>query len=196
LAAEDRGREVRLCEISLHNLLRGDRLEARDFLERADALQALGITVLLSNCPEFHRVAAVLDRCTNKPVGIVLSIGLLNELFKPKWSEHLAGGLLESFGRLFVKQVTLLVFPWKNRTTGELVGVENFLTPADSVHLYRHFAENRRILGIPCADSELLLHTGRDVYRMIAAGDDNWRRLVPEVAWGMAERHASAGHGR
>lgn len=190
LDTADRGREVRLCEISLHNLLRGERLEAQDFLERADALQALGITVLLSNCPEFHRIAAVLDRCTNKPVGIVLSIGLLNELFKTKWSEHLAGGLLESFGRLFVKQVTLLVFPWKNRKTGELVGVDNFMAPPDSAHLYRHFTANRRILGIPCEDSGLLLHTGRDVYRMAAADDENWRRLVPQVAWAMAERHA------
>ena len=48
---------------------------------------------------------------------IVLSIGLLNELFKAKWSDNLAGGLLESFGRLFKQGVTLQVFPWKNRKT-------------------------------------------------------------------------------
>lgn len=187
----DLGRELVLCEITLQNLLRDSGLDPVDFLDRADALQALGITVLLSNCPEFHRIAAVLGRCTNRPIGIILSIGLLNELFKPKWSEHLAGGLLESFGRLFVKQVALHVFPWKNRKTGELVSVENFEAPADSVHLYRHFRENHRIQGIDCADSDLLLHTGRDVLRMIAAGDARWRGLVPEVAWPMAQRHAT-----
>ena len=80
----------------------------------ADALQALGKTVLLSRCAEFHRIAAFLHRYTSKPIGMILSIGLLNELFKPKWSENLAGGLLESFGRLFKEGVTLYVFPWKN----------------------------------------------------------------------------------
>jgi hypothetical protein len=193
LAERDRGREVLLCEITMQNLLRGCGIDPQDFLDRADALQALGITVLLSRCPEFHRIAGFLNRCTPQPVGIILSIGLLNELFKPKWSENLAGGLLESFGRLFTNQVVLHVFPWKNRRTGELVTVENFLAPADCVHLYQHFRQNHRIVGIRCDDNDTLLHTSRDVNRMIATGDGRWRGLVPEVAWAMAERHA---HGR
>lgn len=193
LAAADSGHEVRLCEISLDNLLRGQDIDLQGFLDRADALQALGETVLLSRCAEFHRIAGFLNRCTTQPIGIILSIGLLNELFKPKWSENLAGGLLESFGRLFLKHVTLHVFPWKNRRSGELVTVENFRAPADCVHLYQHFRDNRRIVGMACEDDDLLLHTGRDVCRMIVGGDERWRSLVPEVAWAMAERHARLG---
>jgi hypothetical protein len=189
----DLGREVLLCEISLDNLLRGRGMDLQGFLDRADALQALGKTVLLSRCAEFHRIAGFLNRCTAKPVGIILSIGLLNELFKAKWSENLAGGLLESFGRLFMKRVSLHVFPWKNRRTGELVTVENFRPPQDCVHLYQHFLDNRRIIGMACEDAEIPLHTGRDVCRMIVAGDERWRGLVPEAAWAMAERHARLG---
>ncbi len=92
LAAPDRGSQIELCEISMHNLLRGPGIDPVDFIDRADALQALGKTVLVSSCAEFHRIAAFLNRCTDKPVGIVLSIGLLNELFKAKWSENLAEG--------------------------------------------------------------------------------------------------------
>jgi len=190
LTPEDQGKEIELCEISMDNLLRGKGIDPVDFLDRADALQALGKTVLLSRCAEFHRIAAFLTRCTAKPVGIVLSIGLLNELFKPKWSENLAGGLLESFGRLFKNGVTLHVFPWRNRRSGELVTAENFRAPEDSVHLYRHFVANHRIVPIDCEDQDLLAYTGRDVCRMILAGDSEWRKLVPEVAWTMAERHA------
>lgn len=190
LAPEDRGREIELCEISMDNLLRGKGIDPVDFLDRADALQSLGKTVLLSRFAEFHRVSAFLNRCTNKPVGILLSIGLLNELFKAKWSENLAGGLLESFGRLFKQKVTLHVFPWKNRRTGELVTADNFRPPENCVHLYQHFLANRRILAIPCEDEELLAFTGRSVCRMILAGDERWHELVPEVAWTMAERHA------
>ncbi len=190
LEEADRIAAIELCEISMHNLLRGRGVDPVDFLDRADALQALGKTVLLSRCAEFHRIAAFLHRYTSRPVGIILSIGLLNELFKAKWSDNLAGGVLESFGRLFKEGVTLHVFPWKNRRTGELVTAATFLPPADSVHLYRHFLTNERILGIPCEDSEILSYTGRDVCRMIEAGDPHWQELVPEVAWTMAMRHA------
>ncbi|MCP5531789.1 MAG: TonB-dependent receptor [Akkermansiaceae bacterium] len=191
----DRGTEIELCEISMHNLLRGPGMDPVDFIDRSDALQALGKTVLLSSCAEFHRISAFLHRCTRKPVSIILSIGLLNELFKPKWSSNLEGGRLESFGRLFKQGMTLLVFPWKNRTTGELVTVENFKAPADSVHLYQHFVENRRIIGVPVGDESLLAHTGRDVRRMILEGDDRWRELIPDVAIPMAERHAQRATG-
>lgn len=181
---------VELCEISMHNLLRGPGIDPVDFIDRADALQALGRTVLVSNCAEFHRIAAFLNRCTNKPVGIILSIGLLNELFKAKWSENLAGGLLESFGRLFKEGVSLLVYPWKNRRSGELVTADNFLAPENCRHLYQHFVENGRIRGIGCGEETWLTSTGRDVCRMILSGDEAWHTLVPEVAWTMAERHA------
>jgi hypothetical protein len=190
LSEAERGAAIELCEISVHNLLRDRSVDPVDFLDRADALQALGKTVLLSRCAEFHRIAAFLYRYTGKSSGIILSIGLLNELFKPKWSENLPGGLLESFGRLFKEGVTLHVFPWKNRRTGELVTADSFMPPADSLHLYRHFIANGRIRAIPCEDSRSLAYTGRDVCRMIHAGDDRWRELVPETAWTMAERHA------
>jgi len=190
LEEKDRSNAMELCEISMDNLLRDKAIDHVDFLDRSDALQSLGKAVLLSRCAEFHRIAAFLRRCTGKPIGIILSIGLLNELFKPKWSENLAGGLLESFGRLFKGGITLHVFPWKNRRTGELVTTETFRAPENSYHLYRHFLENQRVLGIPCTDDMLLAFTGRHVCRMIAAGEESWRDLVPEVAWTMAERHA------
>jgi hypothetical protein len=190
LSDVDRMSAIELCEISMQNLLRGRGVDPVDFLDRADALQSLGKTVLLSRCAEFHRIAAFLHRYTSKPVGIILSIGLLNELFKPKWSENLAGGLLESFGRLFKDGVTLHVFPWKNRKNGELVTAETFRAPEDSVHLYRHFLANGRIQSIPCEDDFILSYTGRDVCRMVNAEDETWHKLVPEVAWTMAERHA------
>ncbi|MGD7652618.1 MAG: TonB-dependent receptor [Verrucomicrobiales bacterium] len=190
VSAEDVGSELELCEISMNNLLRGAAIDPVDFIDRADALQALGKTVLVSSCAEFHRIASFLNRCTNKPIGIILSIGLLNELFKAKWSSNLEGGLLESFGRLFKAGVTLQVFPWKNRKSGELVTVENFKTPENCVHLYQHFVDNGRIRDVAVAHEGLLAHTGRDVCRMILDGDESWLDLVPECARKMAERHA------
>lgn len=193
LDQSERQHVVELCEISMSNLLRGEEgIDVTDFLNRADTLQKLGKTVLVSSCAEFHRIAAFLHRCTSEAIGIILSIGLLNELFKDKWSKDLHGGLLESFGRLFKEGLSLWVFPWKNRQSGELVTAETFLAPANYVHLYRHFLENGRIYPVHCEVESLLDATGRDVNRMIVEGGEEWKDLVPEEVWEMAERHAKS----
>ncbi len=181
---------LELCEISMSNLLRGGEVDPVDFIDRADALQALGKTVLISAFAEFHRISAYLSRNTREPVGILLSIGLLNELFKPKWSENLAGGRLESFGRLFKKQVKLYVYPWQNRETGEVVTSDSFRPPEDADLLYRHLVASGRVCNVPYRNLDLLRYTGRDIQRMIDAGDPQWRDYVPEVA----HRMALAGH--
>ena len=159
-----------------------------DFIDRCDALQALGKTVLVSRHAEFHRIAAYVSRSTERPIGIVLSIGLLNELFKAKWSENLAGGLLESFGRLFKNQVTLYVYPWRNRKTGELVDAKSFVPPEDSRSLYKYFLETGRVRAVPVGDESLLQFTGRDIQGMISAGGEEWKKYVP------SEAHRSAMH--
>ncbi len=181
-------RYIGVCEISTNNLLRGSVIDHVDFLDRADALQALGKTVLISRCPEFHKIATYLNRYTNQPIAISLSIGLLNELFKEKWSENLAGGILESFGRLFKSQLNLYVYPWKNRKTGELVNTEVFRVDERLRHLFIYFKENEMIQDVECSDEALLAYTGRDILRLIQAGDESWRDKVPDVAHGSAVR--------
>jgi hypothetical protein len=172
-------REV--CEVSLSNLLRDGEVDLLSFLDRADTLQALGKVVMVSNCPEFHRVAATLRRYTREPVGMILSIGLLNELFKKKWSKNLQGGILESFGRLFKNKLSLLVYPWKSRIEGELVTAGNFRAPDHLQHLYKHFLENGMITDIGCGDEKLLERTGREILKSAEKGGC-WEKWVPEEA--------------
>lgn len=176
---------IDLCEITMHNLLRdGNEVDHLGFLDRADELQGLGKHVLISACPEFYRVVSVLHRCTSEPVGVLLSIGLLNELFKPKWSAHLEGGILESFGRLFKNGVRLYVYPWKNRKSGELVTAKNFRPPPEFAHLYRHFFSQGLLVDVPCGDESLLQFTSRDLERMKGSGDERWREFVPGLGAG------------
>lgn len=178
---EQKNRIKEVCEISLSNLLNDGEVDLVSFLDRADALQSLGKIVLISNCPEFHRIAQVLDRFTTEPICMTLSISLLHELFKEKWSENLAGGILESFGRLFRSGITLLVYPWRNRRTGEIVTAENFRAPRHLRYLYKHFLEAGLVRGIPCSDESLLDITGKHVLECHAAGNP-WEHLVPPEA--------------
>ena len=188
LGENQRGRSLEICEISMNNLLRDGSVDHEDFIDRADALQALGHTVLISRSAEFHRIATYLTRYTAEPIGMILSIGLLNELFKEKWSANLAGGVLESFGRLFKNGVQLFVYPWHNTHSMELVTAENFKAPQNWQHFYTHLMQNERVLPIGVGDPSLLANTGRRIMKMIEANDANWRDWVPVEAHGMVER--------
>jgi hypothetical protein len=191
-SAEDRAIEI--CEISTNNLLRDDGgLDHENFINRADVLQKLGKNVLISRTAEFHRIATYLSRYTAEPIAIILSIGLLNELFKEKWSKDLPGGILESFGRLFKNRVQLYVYPWHNTRSMELVTAENFKAPQAWGHFYQHLLENRRILPVGVGDPSLLANTGRKVMKMIQSGDSDWTEWVPEEAHDMVRINQKRG---
>ena len=184
-----RSRSVELCEISTNNLLRDDgAVDQVDFIDRADALQALGKTVLITRSAEFHRVATFLSRYTAEPIAIILSIGLFNELFKEKWSANLPGGILESFGRLFKNRVQLFVYPWRNTRSMKLVTAENFKAPEKWGHFYQHLLENERVTPVSAGDLGLLSKTGRNILQMIEEGDEDWQNWVPEEAHAVVRR--------
>ncbi len=188
LSESERERAIELCEISTNNLLRDGALNHEDFIDRADALQALGKTVLITSSAEFHRVATYLSRYTAEPIAIILSIGLLNELFKDKWSANLPGGILESFGRLFKNRVQLYVYPWHNTRSMELVTAENFKAPENWQYLYKHLIQNRRVRPIGVGDPTLLAKTGRKILEDIRAGKPGWEEWVPKEAHAMVRR--------
>ena len=188
LDRSEQARSIEICEISTNNLLRDGLLDHGDFIDRADAIQALGKSVLISRSAEFHRIATYLNRCSNQSIGIVLSIGILNELFKEKWSEDLAGGMLESFGRLFKNKVNLYVYPWHNVTSGELVTADNFKAPQNWELFYRHLRDNQRICAVGTGNPSLLAKTSRAVLRQIQAGDSDWKNWVPPEAQAIVER--------
>jgi hypothetical protein len=179
---------IELCEISTNNLLRDGALDHEEFIDRADALQALGKTVLISSSAEFHRIASYLSRYTAEPIGIILSIGLLNELFKSKWSANLSGGVLESFGRLFKNRVQLYVYPWHNTRSKELVTADNFKAPENWQYFYRHLMQNERVRAIGVGDPVLLSKTGRTILKEIESDTPGWEDWVPAEAHAMVRR--------
>lgn len=113
----------------MNNLLRGGDIDHLEFLDRADSLKALGKNVLITKMPRFDNLSELLARYTKEPIAIALSIGLLNELFKEKWTEDIPGGILESFGRTFQNKTRLYVSPWLNRKSGEFVTARTFRAP-------------------------------------------------------------------
>ncbi len=190
------GREVRaeeicvLSEMTLHNLMDGGDIEARDFLHRTEILCALGKNVLISNLGEYYRLAAYLFRYTQRPMGVVMGVPTLKEVFDEKYYTALPGGILESFGRLFKYDLRLYVCPCLDDTGDDITSIQNFAPAPHLRHLYAYLYDNGFIKGLTGIDCSLLKIFSHEVLRKIRAGESDWDTLVPDkVAAMIREKH-------
>jgi len=183
LPPEDGSTIVNVAEITMHNLMGGKETgtpDIRDFLSRADVLSASGLYVLVSDYSEFYRVATYLRRQTVKPIGLAMGTVTLPEIFDPTYYSNLEGGLLEALGRLFRGEVWLFVYPFINRTTGELMTVANLDLPPDRMPLYEYAVRAGRIVQLENYNPDCLKIDSRQVLKLIASGDASWETMVPE----------------
>ena len=169
-----------LMEMTLKNLMDGDKIDPRDFLDRVDILGALGKTVLISDFGEYHRLAAYFFRYTKKMTGVVMGVPTLKEVFDEKYYTDLEGGLLESFGRLFRNDLKLYVYPWLEAKTGALITAGNLRVAPHLRHLHAYLMENRFIEGLRDYDEKALPILSREVLGKIRAGDPAWEAAVPQ----------------
>jgi hypothetical protein len=158
-AGEPEGKEtqvVLLMEITMRNLLSAGEIDLSDFLARADALGAVGKTVLISDYFEYYRLAAYLTRYTAGPIAVARGVANLLDLFNAKYYTEPEGGILVSFGRLFTKDLRLYVYPLRDPATGLIKTVENAEIPATQHHLFRHLVGQGRIKPLDNFDESVL----------------------------------------
>ncbi|HWB57895.1 MAG TPA: TonB-dependent receptor [Chthoniobacteraceae bacterium] len=200
-----KGKEVVvLMEITINNLLAAGQIDVEDFLARVDTLSALGHDVLISNYSEYYRLSAYFRRYTKEMVGIALGVNSLLELFNEKYYENLAGGILESFGRLFRNSVKLYVYPMRqdvfSRYLASADGADGADRPAMSAssfasnvlitarnvqvtprlqNLYQHLLENHYIECLVGYDENVGNVFSRDEFKKIRVQDSDWEKYVP-----------------
>ncbi|MFO0909857.1 MAG: TonB-dependent receptor [Isosphaeraceae bacterium] len=168
-----------VTEMSLNNLLEGDTIDNRDFLDRVDILGTLGRPVLITNFGEFYRLANYLQRHTSQLIGLVMGVPTLREIFEEKYYTQLAGGILESFGRLFKNDLKLYVYPQADSATGAIITASNLRVAPKLQHLYNYLIENQHIQPIRDYNAENLQIYSRDVYRRMRDHDPTWVHDVP-----------------
>lgn len=179
-----------LSEMTLHNLMDGGDIEVCDFLHRVEILCALGKNVMISNLGAYYRLAAYLFRYTQRPMGVVLGIPTLREVFDEKYYGDLAGGILESFGRLFKYDLRLYVGPCLDDERQALVAVDNFQPPSHLYHLYAYLYANGFIKGLEGVRPELLTIFSHEILAKIRTGQSDWEDCVPPlVARMIREKH-------
>jgi len=174
---------VQLMEITMRNLLATGQIDLSDFLARADALGAVGKTVLISDYFEYYRLAAYLTRYTAEPIAVTMGVASLLDLFNEKYYSELEGGILEAFGKLFTKDLRLYVYPLRDYATGQIKTVENVDIPGTQHNLFRHLVERGRIKALDNFDESVLHIFSRDVLKRIKENDSSWESMLPsEVA--------------
>lgn len=191
------GREVVvLAEIPMNTLLAEGALDPPDFLSRVDLIGELGFTTLISNYSEYYRLTSYFRRYTREMIGLVMGISDLLEIFDERHYEHLEGGILESFGRMFRNAVKLYVHPMRPAVSappeetsgtprpaafapGVLITARNVRIAEHLRNLYAHLLENHYVDCIVGFDPGLLDGSPTDLHRRIKAGDPTWEKMVP-----------------
>ncbi|MCW2525754.1 MAG: hypothetical protein JWM76_614 [Pseudonocardiales bacterium] len=190
------GRQVlQLTELTMANLLAGGSdVNRKDFLARADLLAACGMTVLISDYVDYHRLAAYLAWRTDGRIGIVMGVPSLYDLFKEANYSALPGGILESFGRMFKNDLKLFVYPMLKGD--EVITVENVRVSEELQPLYDYLARRGSFVDLDNYKPEYLPIMSRDVLKRIAAGDTQWESMVPGEVAAMIKKRGFFGYHR
>jgi len=171
-----------LSELTLSDLRDSHKgeINEKDFMDRVNVLCSLGQTVLISNYPEYYRLIAYLSKFTrNKKMGMVLGVYNIEKIFMEKYYENLKGGILESFGILFGRNIKLLVYPSYRKGTTEIIHSEDISLPEHLVNLFMYLVANNKIENIIGCNKENLHIISDNVLKSIKQGEDGWEGLVP-----------------
>jgi hypothetical protein len=187
---------VVLMEMTLENLLAGGELNHADFLARVDILGALGRTVLISKFAEYYRLAGYLFRYTNRPIGLVMGVPSLIEIFNEKYYAKLEGGILEALGRMFKGGLKLYVYPMIDEASGKIVTATQIKVAANLRSLFQHLIDNQCIQEITDYHREYLRIHPPDVLAKVQSGDSSWERMVPPEVAHMIKKREFFGYRR
>jgi hypothetical protein len=169
-----------LMELTMRNLLAGGtEVDRRDFLARAEILAECGMTVLISDYFEYHRLATYLSWRTHERIGIVLGVPSIFELFDEKYYTDLPGGILENFGRLLKNDLKVYVYPLQRSHGDELQTIHSVKVTDDLQPLYDYLVRRGSFVQLDNYNPKYLSIFSRDVLKRIATGDESWDEMVP-----------------
>ena len=103
-------------ELTLGTLKDGGDIDHDDFIARIEVINACGYGVLVTNYFEYYRLSAYLRRLVREPIGLVMGLNNLADIFKEQYYENLDGGILEAFGVLLKENLKIYGYPIEQET--------------------------------------------------------------------------------
>lgn len=153
--------------------------DVKDFLERADMLNLLGHSVIVSNYREHEELVEYLNDFKFHKLGIAMGAKKVGKLIREKFEKYADSSLLLGFGKLFQNRVTLYVYPAKPSKDDQLLTSQKLDIPHEINYLYQHLLENGRIVDIEEYEEEILHIFTKSALKKIHKGDPDWEQLVP-----------------
>jgi hypothetical protein len=175
----DRGTPVVLAEMTLRSLGSGPQTEHADFLARADILAALGFDVLISRFELYYQLSDYLRSYTDAPIGLAVGLPAVRLIADEAYYQHLAGGLLESAGRLFTRATKMYLYPTRDPATGRIETWDGIALPPPWQHLHTLLGQLGHIVPIHPSDESYLSIETTDVLGRIERNDPSWEHMVP-----------------
>ena len=169
-------------EITLSNLKasNGD-INELDFIHRATLLCSLGQTVMITNFKEYYRLAEYFSNYTQKKIVLTMGVNNLIEVFDEKYYNHLSGGILEAFGKLFFKNLKVFLYPMKDSKDGKILNSNNLQVDSRMKNLYKFFKYNNKIIDIFSFNENLLDIYSEKVLSMIENNEKGWEDSIPDA---------------
>lgn len=176
----DENNIVLISELTLHALSGEEGISDIDFLHRVDMLGSLGQKVLISDYQKYFKLSSYISQITKGKTGIILGIFGLEKLFEESYYEELKGGILESMGLLFKRNVKLYVYPSHKPNSQQMYSCHDLVLPGPINKLYEYLYESQHIVGLQPKNLQHLNIYSDEVLHMIKNGIKGWEAMVPE----------------
>ncbi len=169
-----------MCEITVNNLLYEGDFDEKDFLDRVDLLNAVGLNVMVSNFREYYRLSQYFSQFKIQKLRLVIGVATLKNIFDRNYYSDMKGGIMEAFGKLFYNNIKLYVYPIEDPETNELVTTENMVVSERMKFLFQHLVTNRMIVDVPNPDRDTMKIFSRKTFKLINDKDPIWESMVPD----------------
>ena len=202
----DQSRLKVFMELTLGSLKDEGEIDHDDFIARIEVINACGYGVLVTNYFEYYRLSAYLRRLVQEPIGLVLGLNNLADIFKEEYYETLDGGILEAFGILFKENLRIYGYPIEQETfeiyskqmgrgdnveavaDGDgLITIDNLTVAENLRNLYKYVRENGFLETIEDCNRENMNLFSRDVFQKVCQREEGWKDPLPQPVAEMIE---------
>ena len=187
-------------ELTLGSLANEGSINYEDFISRIEVINACGYGVLVSNYFEYYKLASYVRRLVKKPIGLVMGLNNLADIFKQEYYANLEGGILEAFGVLFKDNIRIYAYPVEKvmferyrkqfrrgdnvslkESSSGLINVENLLVADNLRNLYKFIRENQFLETIRESNRNNMKFFSRDIFEQILNRQEGWQDNLPET---------------
>ncbi len=182
-----------MCEITVNNLSYEGDFDEKDFLDRVDLLNAVGLNVMISNFREYYKLSQYFSQFRIQRLRVVMGASTLLNIFEQEYYTDLRGGIMEAFGKLFYNNLKIYIYPTllEDQT---LLTTQNIEIPDPLKYLFQHLVHNRKIIDVPNADRDTLEIFSRKVYQLINENNHAWEALVPDYVSSIIKKRKMFGY--